>query len=204
MNETRDAVLRCRCGEVEGRVTNASPKTVNRVICYCDDCQAFAHYLKRADLLDANGGSDIIQVAPNTVTFQRGEDRIRGMRLSPKGLYRWYASCCGTPVGNTVSPAIPFVGILAQSFTAPDEAFGKPTGGILGKFATGTPPPGTVKPNLKLLAGAIATILGWRIRGKAWPHPFFDRASGKPRSEVTVIPREERDALRALCGPKPA
>ena len=43
--------LHCRCGEVVGRVENAAPQKVNRVVCYCDDCQAFAHQLGRADLL---------------------------------------------------------------------------------------------------------------------------------------------------------
>jgi hypothetical protein len=33
------AELRCRCGEVRGSVTNPSPRTVNRVVCYCDDYQ---------------------------------------------------------------------------------------------------------------------------------------------------------------------
>ena len=58
------AEFRCRCGEVRGFVADASPRTVNRVVCYCDDCQAFAHRLGRADLLDAHGGSDVVQVAP--------------------------------------------------------------------------------------------------------------------------------------------
>jgi len=115
--------LHCRCGQVRGRVTNASPRTVNRIVCYCDDCQAFAHHLGRADLLDAHGGSDIVQVAPASLTFDHGADRIVGLRLSPKGLYRFYASCCKTPLGNTVGPAIPFVGIVAQAFDAPDASF---------------------------------------------------------------------------------
>ncbi len=55
-----NAEFRCRCGEVRGIVTDASPHTANRVVCYCDDCQAFAHRLGRADLLDAHGGSDIV------------------------------------------------------------------------------------------------------------------------------------------------
>src|SRR5262249_7317195 len=31
--------LHCRCGEVRGSITNPSPRTANRVVCYCDDCQ---------------------------------------------------------------------------------------------------------------------------------------------------------------------
>src|SRR5438034_9137168 len=108
--------LRCRCGEVQGWLTNPSAQSVNRVICYCDDCQAFQYHLGRPDLLDVHGGTDIVQVAPAAFSFARGTDRIAGLRLAPKGLYRWYASCCKTPLGNTVSAAIPFVGIVAHAF----------------------------------------------------------------------------------------
>src|SRR5439155_14721689 len=109
-----DAELSCRCGQVRGRVKNAGPRTVNRVVCYCDDCQAFLHHLGRTDLLDGSAGTDIVQVAPAALTFDRGATRIVGVRLTSKGLYRWYASCCKTPVGNTLTPALPFVGIVAQ------------------------------------------------------------------------------------------
>jgi hypothetical protein len=202
MNPTVD--LRCRCGEVEGRLENAAHETVNRIVCYCDDCQAFAHHLGRADLLDAHGGSDIVQVAPAALAYMRGADRIAAVRLRPKGLYRWYASCCKTPLGNTVGPAIPFVGIIARAFRSPDEAFGPPIGSILGKFAVGTPPPGSTRLNLRLLGGALRKIAGWKLAGQTWPHPFFDRATRGPRFPITVLSPEEREALRPLCGPRPA
>jgi len=64
--------VRCRCGEVKGVVTGASPRTVNRVVCYCDDCQAYAHQLGRPDLLNAKGGSDIVQIAPSALSITRG------------------------------------------------------------------------------------------------------------------------------------
>jgi hypothetical protein len=203
---SRDVELHCRCGEVRGLVKDASPQTTNRAVCYCDDCQAFLHHLGRADLLDEHGGTDIVQTAPASLTFHRGAERIVGMRLSPKGLYRWYASCCKTPLGNTLGPAIPFVGIVAHAFeapdTKPDDVFGKPLGGILGKYAIGKPPEGSEKPNLRLIAHAVRLMLGWRLRGKTWPHPFFDRASRSPSRPVTTLSREERDALRPLCGPR--
>ena len=202
------AELRCRCGEVRGQVKNASPRTVNRVVCYCDDCQAFLHHLGRADLLDAHGGTDIVQVAPASLAFHRGTEHIVGLRLSPKGLYRWYADCCKTPLGNTVSPAVPFVGIVTQAVggaaSGPDDPFGKPIGAILGKFAVGTPPAGSTKLNLRLLARAVRMVLGWRLTGKTWPHPFFDRATRAPKYPLTTLSRAEREALRPLCGPHPA
>jgi hypothetical protein len=176
------------------------------VVCYCDDCQAFAHWLRRADVLDDKGGSDIVQVAPAALSFQRGQDRIACVRLGEKGLYRFYASCCHTPLGNTVGPAIPFVGIVSAAFgqqgEALDRCFGPVPGAIKGEYAVGGPPPGSrgIRPGLMLRA--IALVLGWRLRGRAWPHPFFAR-SGEPLTPVTTIPAAERDALRSLCGPNP-
>lgn len=185
-------------------MSNASPKTVNRVVCYCDDCQAFVHHLKRPELLDENAGSDIIQVAPATLSFERGAERIACVRLSPKGLFRFYADCCKTPVGNTVGPAVPFVGIHAKTFVAADEACGAPVGGFMGKFAIGTPIEGSTGLNVKVVARALRMVAGWKLGGKSWPHPFFAKGSKEPHRPTTLIPKSERDALRKLCGPTPS
>src|SRR5262245_65179137 len=75
----RNATLSCRCGEVRGLVTRVSPNTVNRVVCYCDDCQAFLHHLGRAELLDAQGGTDIVQIAPGSLSFIQGKERLAGL-----------------------------------------------------------------------------------------------------------------------------
>jgi hypothetical protein len=197
--------LRCGCGEVRGTATDLSPRAVNRVVCYCDDCQAFAHQLGRADLLNAKGGSDIVQMAPAALSFTRGQQHIVGLRLKPNGLYRWYARCCNTPVGNTLTPRIPFVGLLASTFDTPrlDDIVGAPSGEIFGKYAVGEPPPGSTRLNLGLLLRAIGKLLGWRFKGRTWPHPFFSRETGEPLHAVTVLTQEQREALRALCGPRP-
>ena len=204
----KEMELRCRCGEVVGRVENASPQKVNRVVCYCDDCQAFAHQLGRADLLNAQGGTDIIQVAPAALTFVKGQQHIAGLRLSPKGLFRFHTTCCNTPVGNTLSPAIPFVGIVAQVFDgnskAVDGVFGAPIGAILGKYAIGKPPADSTGINLPVLLRAITKVLGWRLRGRAWPNPFFQPKTREPAYPIAVLAEARREVLRPLCGPKPA
>jgi hypothetical protein len=52
--------LQCRCGTVKAVVND--PRSANRVICHCKDCQAFAHFLGRVnDVLDERGGSNVIR-----------------------------------------------------------------------------------------------------------------------------------------------
>jgi hypothetical protein len=193
------AKLRCRCGEVTGRANDASPSTVNRVVCYCSDCQAFARYLGRADLLDAQGGSDIVQVAPASLRLHSGTERIVALRFTEKGLYRFYADCCKTPFGNLVGTAIPFIGIVVQAFEGDarrrDELLGKPTGAIHGQDAIGTAPPGSRKVRPRLVLRVVRLVLGWRLSGRAWPHPYFDRETGAPKYPVKIVSRAERDAL---------
>ena len=205
MNE--DLELRCRCGNVHGRVRDVSPRTVNRVLCYCDDCQAFAHHLGRAELLDERGGTDIVQVLPASMTFDLGTEHIAGLRLGPKGLYRWYTTCCKTPLGNTATPALPFVGITGSVLgdlgpSRRDALFGA-AWPVLGKFAIGGPPEGSTKPSLRGIARTVRLLAGGKLRGKGWPNPFFEKQTRAPRYVVTTLTTEERDALRPLCGPHP-
>lgn len=205
------ADFRCRCGEVTGHVDGATPRTVNRVVCYCDDCQAFLHHLGCKDWLDRQGGTDIVQVAPGSLTFDRGADRIVGVRLSPKGLHRWVAGCCRTPMGNTVGASIPVVGLVVKTFeeagTPVDAVFGPPRSPVWEKFAVdprreGVPGASRLA-NIRVIGRVARLALGWRLKGKGWPNPFFDKATRAPSHPVTTLSRAERDALRPLCGPTP-
>jgi len=54
------------------------------------------------------------------------------------------------------------------------------------------------------MARAIRKVLGWRLRGLHWPHPFFALNTRTPIYPLTVLSPSEREALRALCGPNPA
>ena len=202
----RDLELECKCGAVHGIARDVSPETINRVVCYCADCQTFAHHLGRSELLDARGGSDITQLAPDAVSFDRGTDKIAAVRLGPKGPYRWYATCCKTPLGNTVKPSMPFIGIVHELFREArdpqrrDELLGPPRASIWGESAIGEPPPGSTKLNVPFLARTIRMILGWKLRGRAWPHPYFDRSQPEPKFPVRMLSRDERETARKSRG----
>jgi hypothetical protein len=191
--------LRCTCGRVRGVALDLSPASVNRVVCYCDDCQAFARFLERADVLDAAGGTDVVQLAPAQVRIDEGADALRCVRLSPKGLHRWYTDCCRTPVGNT-SPRFPFVGLI-HSFIDPaaacDELVGPPIGVVHDRFATGAIPPLPHRVSMPTLILRVVKNMGsWWISGKGSPSPFFDARTRAPRSAPQVLRVEQRDALR--------
>jgi hypothetical protein len=173
-----------------------SPETVNRALCYCHDCRAFAHWLGREDLVDARGGVEIIQLARARLEIAEGLDRLRCMRLGPKGLHRWYAGCCKTPLGNTV-PAIPFIGIARSTFEAPperlQEVFG-PSLAINIKSALGgrRRGEGLTFSGMVHVTGLLAT---WMLRGLGRPTPLFDRQN-RPTVAPYVLSVEERQALR--------
>jgi hypothetical protein len=175
------------------------------MICYCGDCQAFLHHLKRGDLLDGHGGTDLMQVAPQTLSFTHGTERILGLRLTAKGMHRWYTSCCQTPLGNSMTPALPFIGMVVETFGSISAAqrtqnLGPVRGVSQIKSATGGTPKDHPNSSLRMLLHAARLVLGWKLGGKAWPHPFFNRNS-EPNYPVTILSTAEREALRTQCGP---
>jgi hypothetical protein len=192
--------LRCPCGEVQGIIAEASPKTINRLVCYCSDCQAFARFLGRDDVMNDRGGSDIIQMAPSRLRFTAGVDKLRSVRLSEKGLFRWYTDCCKTPAGNLIySPRCPFAGIGKRMFvlqgSALDAAVGASRGGIHGQDAIGGCPPGVdEKASLRVMLPSARWLLGNLIRGRHKPSPYWS-ADGKPTVEPRTLSRDERTKL---------
>ncbi|MEX1166899.1 MAG: DUF6151 family protein [Hydrogenophaga sp.] len=189
--------LSCRCGALQGHVDVNG--TSNRMVCYCQDCQAFARFLGPADaVLDSQGGSEVVQVAPYRIHIDRGAEHLAVMRLSPKGLLRWYAACCRTPVGNTMDRrGFPFSGLLSTCLdTAPlAPAFGPVRASANTQSAVGGEP----QPRAFGMAGALlrilALVLGSRLSGRYKKTPFFT-ASGAPVAVPTVLTTEARARLR--------
>lgn len=205
--------LKCNCGKLRGVANKLSSSPGRRIICLCDDCQAFAHYLGHADLvLDENGGTEILQMLPANLEITHGSENLKCLRLSDNGMLRWYAGCCNTPVANTAPyPKMPYVGVVhsvldfAGDAESRDAGLGPVRARIQGKFGIGKLPEGT---HQKAPLGLILRIMGFLIsgflRGKYAPSPFFDRRTGKPTVEPHVLSANEREALRNFCGPNPS
>ncbi|MFW6094438.1 MAG: DUF6151 family protein [Pseudomonadota bacterium] len=181
--------IRCACGALEGAL--AGDAWTNRVICYCDDCQAFAAHLGDEGILDARGGSDIVQTGPRFVSFETGAEHLACVRVTPNGPLRWYASCCGTPIGNTpANRKLAFVGLLHNALgdTAElDARFGPPRMHVFTKFARGEPKPRQRIPLPAALA-FVRHLAAARLGGGYRVTPFFD-ASGEPVADPVLVPR---------------
>ena len=199
---SQTATLSCACGLVTGRVNNLTPKSTAHLYCHCKDCQAFAIYLgKQEQVLDANGGTEICQTSCANLTIETGVDHLRPLRLSPSGLMRWHATCCNTPLFNTMAkPGMPFIGLFVTALCADrlTDMIGPVRGRGFLKYATGDV--SRIKAEELKMPSYILSfarmMLSARLRGDNKRSPVFDH-DGLPISEPFVIPLEEKAQLYA-------
>jgi hypothetical protein len=192
--------LECECGELSGEVDVTA--SCNRGICYCTDCQAFAYFLGAAErVLDARGGTDIVQTSPQAVRLIRGRQHVACVRLTSDGLMRWYAACCNTPIGNTPpNYRLSFVGLihccLSDLERSLDASFGPSRMRVHTGSAWDEPKPrgrGVVCAVVRL--GSM--MLRARLSGAYRDTPFFG-PDGVPMVAPKVLSAEEHAAVMGL------
>jgi len=185
---------------VRGSVETAAPH--ERIVCYCADCQAYAHLLGRpGEDLDARGGTHVVLTVASAVRIDSGAERLACLRMTPRGPLRWYAACCDTPVANTA----PLRGAAYASLLAPvlggagpalDAAFGPARRFGFVKTAKGEP-----KPRQTSFLGAYLRVAAWSLKARldgSWRRtPFFDAATGRPLVAPRVLAPDERARLVA-------
>ncbi len=198
MNRT----LQCHCGHLRGQLIDTEQS--RRIMCYCKDCQAFAHYLGQAGtMLDAQGGSDVIVSHPQQVTFTSGTDALACMSLSDTGMLRWYASCCNTPIGNTARDnKMAFVGLASPCLADPahslDSAFGPVLMHSNTEHAKGRVPPSSRLAAMTTMAGFGMALVRARLTGSYRRTPFFKPGGAEPVVAPTVLATAEYERLKAL------
>jgi len=189
--------LRCRCGTLTGSVS--APQRASRGVCYCKDCQAFARYLGKADtVLDAMLGTDVIATLPKYVSFTSGVGSLACLSLTDRGLLRWYASCCNTPIGNTLRDyRVPYVGLVYVCLGTPDSiqaSFGPVRLRVNTKSAKGRPKSMPLSTAAALLRFAPTVLLA-RLDGSYKVTPFFS-VDGAPIAQRNVLTSAELEAAR--------
>ena len=189
--------IQCKCGAVKGKLESTG--TSNRLICYCTDCRAFAHFLGKAPfVLDEQGGTEIVQVAQQRVSFCQGEDLLSAVRLSENGMIRWYATCCGTPIGNTMaSQKMSFIGLIHSCLDRQqmDKDFGAKITALNTETALGQAKP-KQRGLLVVLVRFIWIMVTNRVNGRYSKSPLFN-SSGLPRVTSKILRAEELEKLKS-------
>ena len=208
-----NVLLKCNCGALRGIAKNMSSVQGHRVICMCDDCQAYAHFLGRAkSVLDENGGTDVLPVAPSNLEITQGIENLKCLRLTGKGMLRWYAGCCNTPIANTAPfSKVPFAGVVhtimdfAGNAKARDNSLGPVGMRVQCQYGIGNLAEGTYqKTPLKLILHTVRFLIAGWLKGQYAPSPFFNLKTGKPTVGPYILTAIERESLRKFCGPKPS
>lgn len=196
-----DVELECACGKLRGAAVGVSPSAGARVSCYCGDCQAFARFLGHPGVMDERGGTDVFQYAPAKVKLTSGTATLGCLRLSEKGMYRWYCTECKTPIGNTVSPRLPFVSVIHSCMRfnggpSRDDVLGPSLARVNTKSATpGEPISSPTLATLRVIGRCVKLLARWWVTGLGSPSPFIDEATGAPRATPRVLSPAERQAL---------
>ncbi|QYF92303.1 hypothetical protein KY495_16265 [Massilia sp. PAMC28688] len=197
-----DRDLSCTCGRLRGKLSNTEQCT--RIKCYCDDCQAFAVFLgKPEQVLDAEGGSDIVLAHPRQLSVTEGAGALACMSLSDKGMLRWYAACCNCPIGNTTrNRKLAFVGLSSAFVAATPQAMDAGFGPVrmLGytEHAWRPVPARRWRDLLPTLQFGVK-LLKARLSGSYRNTPFFDAAAAPVVAPVVLSPAERA----ALARPRP-
>jgi hypothetical protein len=186
--------LRCRCGTLQGELLH--PDRTLRAVCYCLDCQTYAHAVgDAARVLDAEGGTEVVATRARHLRFTAGADRLACLSLSERGLLRWYAGCCGTPVANTPRDMrLPYAGVMHTCLAGDRTAeFGPVRMRVNTRHARGP----VTRPGLLQALALFRTGPGlvWDRYSGGWrTTPFFDTAAGRPVAQPRVLTKSQRQA----------
>jgi hypothetical protein len=198
--------LQCQCGLVRAEVDCRG--THNRLICYCTDCRAFGRFVvglretaansgSDHPILDAQGGTELIQVAQSKLRFLQGEDQLLAVRLTEQGMIRWYTRCCHTPIGNTMaSRGGAFIGLIHSCLTHPqlNADFGDKVAQLNTNTALGTPKP-QQHGLFRVISSFLWLLISERVSGRYLQSPLFN-ADGLPRSVPRVLNAAEVTDLK--------
>ena len=191
-----DLPFKCDCGKVQGMLLGVSPGNGNRTDCYCRDCRA-AENFAAPKATHGPGPVHLYQTRPDRIRIDQGLDQMAVFSLSPKGVLRWYAKCCGSMLFNTLrTPKMPFAAFFTDR--TPDAG---PLGPVRTRAniqnADGTSRHESLSRALLSLA---RNAIPARITGGWKQTPFFYPDTLEPVREVYVLGKDERAAATNPSG----
>jgi len=191
----------CACGAVKWSLLSPGPRNSIRYVCHCDDCQAFAWYLGRAgEILDANGGTDVVQSPASRLRVREGLRHLACVHLTRRPTLRWYCGLCRSPVAATLDTSRRSFLSVPLTCCAPakaDQLLGPCAGHVWTRFGAGD-----LSRVKRVNIPAMAFRMGWRmttarLSGDYRNNPLFDRRTGAPVASARRLSRDERATLDA-------
>jgi hypothetical protein len=190
----------CHCGSLNGEM--AEPQKAIRGICYCRDCQTYAHFLgKPRTILDSSGGTDVIATLAKYVSFKGSTKSLACLSLTENArLLRWYATCCNTPIANTLrNHRMPYVGLihscLGVNAAELDKAFSQVQLHLNVESAT-TPPNAVPIGKLAALSKYVPALILSRVSGSYRHSPFFEGNDRRPVAMPRILTSHELENAR--------
>ena len=190
MGVAQDIAFQCKCGALKGTLRGAHPRAGTHAQCFCADCRAAEVHLGQPD--PAPGPVGVFQTTPNKISFEAGQDHLAVFSFGEKNLLRWYASCCGAPLFNTMrNPKIAFVGIRTNRL--------EDTAALGPVVARGFMPAANGKSKHEglgpMIWGMVSRVTGARLSGSWKQTPFFDAETLEATRPITVLPKGTRAAV---------
>jgi hypothetical protein len=184
-----DTTLNCDCGSFQASLANVDHIKGTHLRCHCADCRAFVRVLLPDAVL--KNGLHLFQTDPDKIEVTKGVEYLECLTLSPKGLLRWYASCCQTPMFNTPRSAkVPMVAILTDIAEDPSlfgpvvcDAFRKTTSGK--SKTTGLP---------AVIVRFLKRAISSRLSGRWQETPFFIMPENIPLTKPYVVAKDKKRA----------
>lgn len=174
----------CRCGAVCGTLS-VKRGSGTPAVCHCDSCvRAQRHFGVEASRAE---GVAVFQTTPDRVKITQGTEHLGIGRLTPKGIFRWHATCCNTQLGvSSTTPKFAFFSPVQTIFadTAP-----------LGRARTHAfvPQPGGGEKHTRLMPSILALMarsLSALTSGRWRDTPFFDLETRAPIVEPQLLPKD--------------
>ncbi len=198
-NPPQALAFQCQCGAIQGAVQESAPPTGRRLVCHCNDCQAFAHYLGREkQMLDDHAGTHVYQMDSSKFEIAKGQDKLACVTVTGGPLLRWYCTDCRTPIANTLSSTrFAFLSLILSGFDAgqTDRILGPDVEHVA--IASGVGDLGKVK--TASMPGMLWNLLVRTIKARLHPElrksPLFDHDTGKPLAMPIKLETAERLAI---------
>lgn len=191
----RDVAFSCPCGTIKGHIRGASPSTGTHIACFCADCRAGDVF---AGLPDPSPEPvRYFQTTPDRLHFDSGFENLSVFSFGPKNLLRWQASCCGSPLFNTLrTPKIAFVSIKSSALED-QAAIGPVRASAFIPNSAGT---AKHKGMGRSVWAALSRIAAARVTGRWRKNPFFDAETLAPVCAVQIVDKDVRARIKASLG----